>query len=260
MLLNYQIMQSDNFLATQTDTIFLIHGLFGSLSNLSLLGKTLKKDHDVILVDLRNHGKSPHSAAMNYPLMSQDIFELADSLHIDTFSILGHSMGGKIAMACALEQPQRIKRIIVADIAPTKYDDRHSNVFKGLNQIELAKINNRQDADIQLSHAVTDLATRQFLLKSLHKNGALFEFRFNLDALEKAYTDICSWPYHDKTYNHPCLFIKGGDSNYIEQKHHQTTVQQFPQAKVKIIPETGHWLHAQKPDLFNRLVNNFFIT
>jgi len=169
-------------------------------------------------------------------------------------------MGGKIAMACALENPQRINKIVIADIAPSTYEDRHSQVFYGLNEIELAKINNRQDADIQLSQTVKDMPTRQFLLKSLNKNGDLFEFRFNLAALEAAYSDICSWPYEQQKYTAPCLFIKGGDSDYIEKKHHAFTVQQFPQARVKIIPNTGHWLHAQKPDLFNRLVNNFFIS
>ena len=260
MLLNYQIKQAIKSPSSgEAQSIFLLHGLFGSLSNLMQLAKALQATFDIILVDLRNHGRSPNNQAMTYPDMANDIFELADSLAIQHFSIVGHSMGGKVAMACALENPKRIKNIVVADIAPVPYPDRHSEVFKGLMNIELAKLNSRQDADLQLSKHVHETGVRQFLLKSLQKNGVLFEFLFNLDYLNKNYDGIRNWPYSDTIFSKPTLFIKGADSDYIQKEHQQITQQQFPNAKVKVILNTGHWLHAQKPETFNRLVNNFFI-
>lgn len=259
MQLNYQIKQAINNPDQQSrQSIVLLHGLFGSLSNLMQLAKALQQTFDVILVDLRNHGRSPNNKSMLYPDMVKDIFDLADTLSIQNFSIVGHSMGGKVAMACALENPKRINSIVVADIAPVAYSDRHSNVFKGLMSIELAKLNSRQDADLQLSKYVNETGVRQFLLKSLQKNGVLFEFLFKINYLNKNYDDIRNWPYHDKCYNKPTLFIKGADSDYIKKDHQSKTQQQFPNAKVKVILNAGHWLHAQKPETFNRLVNVFF--
>lgn len=259
MLLNYQIKQAINSpLNRSADCIFLLHGLFGSLSNLMQLANTLQENFDIILVDLRNHGRSPNNKEVSYKEMSNDIFELADYLSINRFSIAGHSMGGKVAMACALENPKRINNIVVADIAPVPYPDRHRAVFKGLMSIELAKLNSRQDADWQLSKYILEPGVRQFLLKSLQKNGVLFEFLFNLNYLNKSYDKIRDWPYSQKSYHKPTLFIKGADSDYIKKEYQQITHQQFPSAKVKVILNSGHWLHAQKPQIFNRLVSTFF--
>ena len=259
MQLNYQIKQAINSPDhSARQSVFLLHGLFGSLSNLMQLAKALQETFDVILVDLRNHGRSPNNKVMTYPEMANDIFELADSLSIQHFSIVGHSMGGKVAMACALENATRVNSIVIADIAPVTYPDRHSEVFRGLMSIELAKLNSRQDADLQLSKYVFESGVRQFLLKSLQKNGVLFEFLFNLNYLNASYDEIRKWPYSDQVFNKPTLFIKGAESDYIKKEHQQITQQHFPNAKVKVILNTGHWLHAQKADTFNRLVNNFF--
>ena len=206
MLLNYQIKQaSDVDLDNKTEIIFIIHGLFGSLTNLSTLAKELQPNYHLVLIDVRNHGRSPHAESMTYPEMVADIFELADHLEVDKFSIVGHSMGGKIAMGCALSNPERVKNLVVADIAPVDYADKHSEVFNGLLLLDFRKINNRLQADEQLSRYVESPDVRQFLLKSLQKKGDNFNFLFNLPALAKNYKYVRGWPFFDKTFNKPYL-------------------------------------------------------
>ena len=259
MLLNYQIKQaSDIDIDNKTEIIFIIHGLFGSLSNLSTLAKELQTDYHVILVDVRNHGRGPQSETMTYPEMVADIFELADHLKIDKFSVVGHSMGGKIAMGCALTAPERIKRLVVADISPVCYPDKHSEVFNGLLLLDFKKIENRLQANEQLSRYIDSPDVRQFLLKSLQKKNGKFAFLFNLQALAQNYIHIRGWPFEGKIYSGPTLFIKGGNSDYILPEHQSTITQLFPKALPKIIANTGHWLHAEKAQTFNRLVAQFF--
>ena len=259
MLLNYQIKHASNIDAdNKTDIIFLIHGLFGSLTNLSTLAKELQTRFHLVLIDLRNHGQSPHSDSMTYSEMVADVFELADHLKIDKFSIIGHSMGGKVAMACAVTNPTRVKRLLIADIAPVTYPDKHSEVFNALLLLDFKKISNRQQADERLARYIESPDIRQFLLKSLRKTALRFHFVFNLPALAHNYDQIRGWPYTDKSYDGPTLFIKGGTSDYILPEYQKTIMKQFPKAQPKIIANTGHWLHAEKAKTFNRLVAEFF--
>ena len=259
MLLNYQLKQSFKHETTdKNEIIFIIHGLFGSLANLSGLGKELQADYDVVLVDVRNHGQSPRNTSMSYPEMANDIFELADFLGIEHFSILGHSMGGKIAMTCALLQPERINKLVVADIAPVCYVDKHNEVFKGLQAVRHADAKNRTDAEKVLVDYVDTPEIRQFLLKSYQRGDIGFNFVYDVDNLQNNYVLIQGWPIQDKKYQAPTLFIKGEHSDYIEASNHQSIMSLFPNAKLKIISDTGHWLHAEKAKTFNRLVGNFF--
>lgn len=258
MLLNYQLKQTSKHESTdKNEIIFIIHGLFGSLANLSSLGKELQADYDVILVDVRNHGQSPRSLSMTYPEMANDIFELADSLNIQQFSILGHSMGGKIAMTCALQQPERINKLIIADIAPTSYPDKHSEVFKGLQAVRIANAKNRTEAEKILAEYVDIPAIRQFLLKSYQRGEDGFKFVYDVDNLQSNYALIRGWPENNSSYQKATLFIKGEHSDYIEASSHEVIMSLFPNAKLKVINETGHWLHAEKAKTFNRLVINF---
>ena len=259
MLLNYQIKQSEKHEENgKNETIFMIHGLFGSLSNLSSLGKELQKTFDVILVDVRNHGQSPRNVSMTYQEMAEDIVNLADILNIDTFSVLGHSMGGKIAMTCALMHPERVNRLVVADIAPASHSDKHSNVFQGLQAVRASEVGSRTAADSVLAEYVQEPEIRQFLLKSYQRGEAGFQFIYDVDNLQNNYDTIRSWPNQTSTYTKPTLFIKGGLSDYIEASSHSLIEALFPAAKLKVINGTGHWLHAEKAKTFNRLVNSFF--
>ncbi|UTW14164.1 alpha/beta fold hydrolase [Marinobacterium rhizophilum] len=239
------------------EPLLILHGLFGSLDNWGSQAKALADDYRVISIDLRNHGRSPHDNEMSYAAMAQDLVELMDNLGIDSALVLGHSMGGKAAMQLALTAPERVSKLIVVDIAPVQYPDHHSDVFSGLQSIDLATVTSRSDAEKQLSLRVDDAMVRAFLLRNLYRTEAgQFDWRFNLQALHSGYPNI-SAPPTGTPYTGPCLFIKGGDSEYIQASHRDAILELFPAAGYKVVEGTGHWPHAQKPALMTRLIRNF---
>ncbi len=237
--------------------VLLIHGLFGSLENLNMIARTLEKDYRVTSIDVRNHGKSFHHKSMDYKEMAKDVFALLDHLHIENAAFLGHSMGGKIAMQCALSQPQRVNKLIVADIAPVLYPQHHNQIIAGLLAIDLSTVNNRRDADEQLSAAIPEAGVRQFLLKNLAKNEQGLYWRVNIAAIANDYDQIAKGQQSDTPFMGKTLFIKGGNSNYISAAHRESIVQLFPNSKAHIIQGAGHWLHAEKPVIFNKIVTDF---
>ncbi len=246
----------------QGSTVILIHGLFGNLDNLRGLGKILERNHQVVRVDVPNHGLSPHWQTMNYPLLAEAIINLMDRLQIEQAHILGHSMGGKIAMATALGYPDRITSLIVADIAPVSYQHRHEKVFSGLENINLPNLKSRSDALKQLLTSGLDKDTAQFLLKNLSLTDMGFSWKMNLAGIKSCYINLSAWHNDIEAetflqYRKPTLFIRGGDSNYISSEHKQAIINQFPQVQAKTIEGTGHWLHSQKPVIFNRIVTDF---
>jgi esterase len=242
------------------EPVVLIHGLFGSYENLGVIERSLSEQYQVINVDVRNHGRSGHSADMNYQLMAEDLAQTLDSLNVKKAAILGHSMGGKLAMAYAVTYPERVTRLILADIAPVGYPPRHNSIFTGLNSVDLTQIENRTDADKQLAQHVKESGVRQFLLKSLIKEDDTFQWRFNLSALYDNYSALIGNPIDSGSYHGPVLFIKGGDSDYILPEHKATITKVFPAAQAKIIQGTGHWLHAEKPAAFTKLVKDFLLS
>lgn len=239
--------------------VIVLHGLFAASDNLLRLGKELAESFNVYLVDLRNHGESPHSSDMNYMLMAQDVIELMDSLSLESCAIVGHSMGGKVAMQLALNFPERIERIIVADIAPVNYEPRHEQIIQGLESLDESPPSSRADADKALARFVDDASVRQFLIKNLRKSSAqpgVLTWRFNLQAIVAHYSAILGAP-SGVSYLKPTLFIAGELSDYITPAYRDTTLELFPKAAVKIIQGASHWLHAQKPDVFNALCARF---
>ncbi|WOT03649.1 alpha/beta fold hydrolase [Shewanella youngdeokensis] len=239
--------------------VILIHGLFGDLDNLKLLSKTLEDSFTVIRVDVANHGNSPRIANMTYPNLAADIISLLDALQIEQASIVGHSMGGKIAMATALLYPARVSHLVVADIAPVCYNSRHDKVFNALETLPLSNLTNRREALTHMQKLGIDDGTAQFLLKSLKRGDNGFEWKLNLAAIRQSYTNIISWPVFTHNYQGPCLFIRGADSDYVTTEHRSTIIKLFPNVKAKTIEGTGHWLHAQKPSIFNRIVKEFIL-
>ncbi|WP_042010176.1 alpha/beta fold hydrolase [Aeromonas fluvialis] len=245
----------------QGPAVILIHGLFGSLDNLGLLARPLSEQYRVISVDLRNHGASFHSSEMSYPAQAVDILTLMDRLEIADATLIGHSMGGKVAMQVAKLAPTRVSRLTVADMAPVAYPhSRHRNVFAGLNATLATRPQSRSDAERILAEHIEIAGVRQFLLKSFAKGEAGWGWRFNVPALEQNYANIMGWPEDDRRFEGPVLFIKGGDSDYMQPQYSETTLSQFPATKVRVIAGTGHWLHAEKPMLFNKLVVDFLST
>lgn len=235
----------------------LIHGLFGSADNLGILARTLKDTYQVISVDLRNHGRSPHSEHFTYPEMAQDIIDLLNQLDIENFTVIGHSMGGKVAMAMTTLAAHRLSSLIVLDMAPVAYHvHRHENVFAGLQAVNHHTVTSRKDAEHYLSLHVEEAGVRQFLLKSLYKTETGFQWRFHVDALIANYSTIMGWE-PVSPFPGPTLFIKGQNSEYIQTEHREAITCQFPNAKAHMVANTGHWLHAEKPETVNRIILSF---
>lgn len=239
--------------------LLVLHGLFGSLGNLGWQSRELSKEFAVTGLDLRNHGASPHSDIMTYPSMAQDVLEYMDDNGIESCHLLGHSMGGKVAMQVALMAPERVNRLVVADIAPVRYEKgEHDTIFEGLNAIDLSTLQSRREAESVLAEYESDEMVRQFLLTNLVKNAdGAFSWRINLSALRNNYQELREKPTSNGSFRGPVLFIKGADSNYIQEKHRDEIMALFPNASMKVIMQTGHWLHAEKPQTFFRLVHDF---
>ncbi|MCL1137351.1 alpha/beta fold hydrolase [Shewanella pneumatophori] len=245
----------------QGPVVILIHGLFGDLDNLKALGKELETDYTVVRVDVPNHGASPHISAMNYQTLADNmadfIGQLCSKHGCNNVTLVGHSMGGKIAMATALNYPQWVNKLVVADIAPVSYQSRHDAVFAALESMPVNELTDRRQALTHMQASSIDDGTAQFLLKSLTRTATGFAWKMNLSGLKSSYPDIIAWPEFGAVYEGPCLFVRGGDSDYITAEHRQAIMSQFPNVKAKTIAGTGHWLHAQKANIFNRIVKDF---
>jgi len=241
--------------------VVLIHGLFGSLENLNMVAKSLAQSYLVTSVDVRNHGDSFHSSNMGYDVLAQDITNLLDHLNIKTCILLGHSMGGKIAIQVALGHPERVTKLLIADIAPVSYPPHHLEIINGLQAIDLCKVNKRKDADVQLAPYVDNLGIRQFLLRNLAQNKqGKFTFKCSLTDIALGYSQVMKaneLPSDKVAFTGPTLFIKGGDSNYILPEHRAAIAKLLPNSKAKIIQGAGHWLHAEKTIAFNKIVIDF---
>ena len=244
--------------AGKGEPIILLHGLFGSLENLGGIARLLSKSFEVHSLDLRNHGRSPHHQQMHYASLAADVEHYMNSVNLDKVHILGHSMGGKTGMQLALDFPERVNKLIVADIAPVQYGRHHDDVFQGLQRIDPSQLKSRQQADELIRKDVPEIAVRQFLLKNLVKHGAgSFGWRMNLSAIKDNYIHIIAGQHHERAFAGKVLFIKGGASDYIKPQYKEHTIKLFPKAEIRVIPNTGHWLHAEKPDVFTAICKRF---
>lgn len=259
-------VELNNRVSGEGDPLILLHGLFGSLENLGGVSQRLQDGWQIHALDQRNHGRSPHTDTMDYPSMAADVLAYMDRQGLERASLLGHSMGGKTAMELALAHPDRVERLLVADIAPVTYQPRHDNVLAGLEAIDPAILESRQQADEILRDHVDMLSVRQFLLKNLVRvspdeeaavEGARFRWRFNLTAIKACYGNLARAPSAEGPFQGPTLFIKGSESAYIQEKHRDQVTGLFPDARLRVIEGTGHWLHAEKPDTFATLCRRF---
>jgi len=240
--------------------VILIHGMFGSLSNLGNLARCLSNQFRVISVDLRNHGDSPHDSVFDMATMAEDILYLMDILSLPTAFIVGHSLGGKVGMQLALSHSDRVNKLVVADISPVTYQPRNDPALNGLIALSEASIQNRNQAEELLADFISDSQTRAFLLKNLKRNDDRFVLKLNINAVIENYgTALVAAPSGDR-FDNPCLFIKGETSAYIQEKHRPIIKDMFPNSQVNVISGAGHWLHAEKPKLFNNQVMEFFTT
>ncbi|WIF57086.1 esterase [Atlantibacter hermannii] len=233
--------------------IVLVHGLFGSLDNLGVLARELVTDFDIVQVDMRNHGLSPRSDEMNYPAMAQDLLDTLDELSIDKATLIGHSMGGKAVMAATRIAPERIDKLVAIDIAPVDYKvRRHDEIFAAVNAVTEAGATTRQEAAALMRQHIPEDGIIQFLLKSF----AAGEWRFNVPALWDQYPHIVGWDTVP-AWDHPALFIRGGNSPYVDESHRDALLAQFPQARAHVIAGAGHWVHAEKPQAVVRAIRRY---
>ena len=242
----------------QGPAVILMHGMFGSLSNLGNLARDLIGQYRVISVDLRNHGDSPHEDAMSIPLMADDIVELMDDLGLAQSHLVGHSLGGKLGMHVALHHPDRVSSLLVADIAPVNYPQSNNNVVETLSILDTQTIASRRDADQAISALIADKVTRGFILKNLQRdNDGGFSLKLNVKSIVANYSNSLVDAPSGEPFSGPTLFIKGETSAYIQEKHRPLIAQLFPASEVQMILGAGHWLHAEKPEEFNHLVIEF---
>ncbi len=239
--------------------LIIIHGLFGMSDNWNSLGRQFAKYYKVHLIDLRNHGRSPHAEEFNYNVMCEDIFEYVEENNIKKPILLGHSLGGKVAMKFAFTYPENIKKLVIADIAPRKYNtDYHQNLLTIISEINLKNYTKRNEIDIGLSSFIKEPAIRSFLLKNLFRDiDNNFAWRFNLKGLLNQLNNIQDDSFVVGACNIPTNFIRGGNSNYITHFDEHKINTHFSNSSITTIEGAGHWLHAEKPERFYNEVIEF---
>ncbi|MEP5763303.1 MAG: alpha/beta fold hydrolase [Halieaceae bacterium] len=243
--------------------VILLHGLFGSAANLGMVARGLATDFSVYSLDLPNHGQSPRSERMGYPDMAEAVAGFIHAQGLAPCHVLGHSMGGKVAMQLALQAPACIDKLVVADIAPVQYPPHHDHVLAGLEAVAAAAPAGRQLADAVLAEHVSEAGVRAFLLKSWQAddNGD-YRWQINYQAVRGNYARLGEANVLTKgaqPFAGPALFIIGGESDYVQAQHREQTLALFPGAQVKVLEGAGHWLHAEKPALFNKQVLRFLL-
>ncbi|SIN81487.1 alpha/beta fold hydrolase [Vannielia litorea] len=236
--------------------LLIAHGLFGSARNWNVIATRLAGKRRVVTVDMRNHGQSPWFESHGYEDLAADLAEVieAEGAPMD---LLGHSMGGKAAMMLALTRPELLRRLIVADIAPTAYSHTQGHLITAMRGLDLAGLTSRSEADRRLSGSIEDPGTRAFLLQSLDLKADPPHWRFNLDALEAEMSKIVGWPHPEGDFAGPALFLTGAESDYVTPEHRPEIKARFPQARFARIPGAGHWLHADKPRAFEATVEAY---
>jgi pimeloyl-ACP methyl ester carboxylesterase len=242
----------------QGEPLIIMHGMFGMLDNWQLIAKKLSETFMVFLVDLRNHGRSPHSEEFGYQIMSDDLLRFMNENWIHHAHIVGHSMGGKVAMRFALENPDMIDKLVVVDIAPKTYEGNHESIIDALIGLDLSKLTSRTDAEIYFRKLINEESTIQFLLKNLsrEKDGN-YRWKMNLPVIVSKYQEILGHEHTDEQFDGPTLFIRGQNSDYINPDEFNDYKHNFPDAKLITISNAGHWVHAESPDAFLKELLNF---
>jgi pimeloyl-ACP methyl ester carboxylesterase len=237
--------------------LVILHGLFGSSRNWQTIARAIANRFRVISADLRNHGESPHAAAMTYECMTADVFNLMDRLKLDLPILVGHSMGGKVAMTAALLQPERWRCLVIVDIAPVQYSSGFLNRVDAMLALPVQGLRSRMQADSFLRQAEPDPAVRNFLLHNLVARDGHYAWRINLPAIRNALPDIAGFP----DLNGPCLLptlaLRGERSGALRPQHQPRLLELFPRAEIVTLPGAGHWPHAEMPEAFLAALNEF---
>jgi len=240
--------------------LIIIHGLFGSLDNWQSIAKQWAENFSVYIIDLRNHGKSPHVNKHSYDFIAEDIAEFMQQQHIEKAYFLGHSMGGKAVMQFAIMYPKKVIKQIIVDIATKQYSRGHDDIFDALFHLNLDLIESRSEAEDALKEKITETGTRQFLLKNLDRNEAgQYEWKFNLEVLYRDYNNISEAIKSKHAIEVSTLVIKGANSKYISAEDETVFKTMFPKTTIASVSNAGHWVHADNPGELLTIVNRFLI-
>jgi len=245
MLLNYREYGSKEDGKAE---LILLHGLLGSAINWNAIAKSLVEKYHIIVPDLRNHGSSPHNTDVGYPALASDIKSLMQKLAINNASFIGHSMGGKLAMYLALENPELINDLIIADIAPVTYKHNFSDIFEPMLNLPLNEIKSRKEADEFLSKTISHKGIRDYLLQNLSKTDAGWKWKINVEGLSSGITDIQGFPStRHEQFEGMVTFIRGELSDYVSADYYDEINHKFPNNQIKEIKGAGHWVYSEKP-------------
>ena len=238
--------------------LIVLHGFLGSLDNWRTMSGALAQTRRVYLLDLRNHGRSPHSPAMSYPLMAEDVHEFISRLGLAGACVLGHSMGGKVAMQLATQFPDDAASLVVVDIAPRAYPPAHRPMLLAMRALDLAACASFGAAGDALAPAVPDPAVRQFLLKNLSRDpGGRLRWRIGLDEIVENYDALTRPIDFSEPFSRPACFIRGGRSHFVEENDLSSIQRLFPRAEFVTVGNAGHWVHIEAPAEFLAAVSGF---
>lgn len=232
--------------------LLILHGFLGMSDNWKTLGTQFAENgFNVHMLDIRNHGRSFHSDDFNYEVMVQDVLDYCNENNLEKLNILGHSMGGKVAMLFATTYPEKVDRLIIADIGPKYYPKHHDAILSGLNAIDFTDKPGRGEVEEILKKYINDFGTIQFLMKNLYwKTPEQLAFRFNLPALTNNIEEVGKALPEDSIFDKNTLFLRGDKSNYIQDSDFEEIKKHFPDSEIKTIKNAGHWLHAENPKDF----------
>jgi esterase len=244
----------------QGKPLIILHGLFGISDNWVSIGKRLAADFEVFIPDLRNHGQSPHSSIFNFPALVEDLIEFTDENNLEDFILIGHSLGGIISMQFALQNPFLVKKIVVVDISLRKYRnfDDHQALINAMLSVDFFNVHKRSDVEKQLMNNIKSQRLRQFLLKNVYwRNKDVLDWRLNLVALNENLPLTFDNAYTGDAFLRPALFIRGGLSKYITDEDLEQIKMKFPRAELATVPNATHWVHADAPEEFIKIVSRF---
>jgi pimeloyl-ACP methyl ester carboxylesterase len=239
--------------------VVVLHGLLGSARNWTGIAKQLADTRRVFALDLRNHGRSPWAETMSFDEMAGDLAAFVARHDLGPTAVIGHSLGGKVAMRLALTRADLVERLIVVDVAPVAYAHTFGPFVEAMQRVDLAAVHQRADAERQLERAIGDPAIRNFLLQNLIRTDARYAWRVNLDALAANMPEMLGFPPPPEgaLYHGPALFVAGGRSRYIEPAHKPLIERLFPHAGHAVIEGAGHWVQAERPAEFLEVLRPF---
>ena len=240
-------------------TLVILHGLFGSKRNWSSIARQLSATFRVLTIDLRNHGESPWNDIHVYPSMAEDVATLIENECSEPAIILGHSMGGKVAMYLALVRPALIDRLIVVDIPPARSSGTPIDYVHAMQKVPLAMLSHRRDAELSLADTIPDPKVRGFLVTNIMSRPEGLTWIANLDAIEQYFDQILDWPdsLNGRQFSRPTLFLEGEHSTFVGPEHEEVIHHFFPSADRQVIENAGHWVHVENTEAFLRAVRTF---